>query len=50
VEKSEITGLGILFDLYQCEQRAEVFAKGTRKNAVNWDMRSCNREDIYRIF
>jgi len=49
-KKSEITGLGILFDLYQCEQRAEVFAKGTRRNAVNWDMRSCNRVKTFTRF
>ena len=49
-KKREITESGILFDLYPCEQRAEVFATMTRRNAVNWDTRPCSRVDIYQIF
>jgi hypothetical protein len=45
-KKSGITVLGILFEL--CEQRADVFAKGRRRNVVNWDMMPCSREDIYQ--
>ena len=48
--KREITESEILFDLYPCEQRAEVSATVTRRNGVNWDTRPCSRVDIYQIF